>query len=60
MSELFLNRSAYGANSSAVTAIDASISVNNILVVAFGNSVYGALSSASTAGDAFVSNLESH
>lgn len=57
---LFLNGSAYRANRSAVSAADAGISVDNVLVVALGDSAYGALLCASSALDASVSNFESH
>ena len=40
--QLFLNRSIYRANFSTVAAIDASVSVDLVLVSAFCNSVYRA------------------
>lgn len=57
---LFFYRSVYGANFCAVSAIDASVSVDLVLVSTLRNSVYGALGSTSTARNASVSNLESH
>ena len=58
--ELFLNRSTYGAGLSAVTAIDAGISVDLVLGVALSNSFNGARCSTSAAGDAIFSNLVCH
>ena len=52
--------SAYGANVGTGAAVYTSVSVDNILTVALGNSIYGALISTSTARDAIVRNLISH
>ena len=57
---LLCSRSAYRASVSASTALDASVSVDNILGVALSDSAYRALVSASTAGNAIFGNLISH
>ena len=60
MSELLLNGSTNGANAVAGAALDASVSVDLVLAVAFSDSTDGALSLASAAADAIISNLVSH
>ena len=57
---LSLNRCANRAGTGAGTAIDAVVSVDNVLAVGFGDAAYGALVSASAAGDALIGNLISH
>ncbi len=58
--KLFLFGSAYRAYSGAVAAADAGIGIDNVLIVALGDSTYRALACAGTALDAGVGNLESH
>ena len=58
--ELAFNGGTNGASASASAALDALVSIDNVLAVAFRDSVHGALSLASAAADAFVSNNVSH
>lgn len=58
--ELVLNRSAYGANRSAVAAADAGICVDDVLVIALGDGADGAFLGAGAALDAIVGDLKSH
>lgn len=58
--KLFLFGSAYRAYSGAVAAADAGIGIDNVLVIALGDSAYRAFACTSTALNASVSNLESH
>ena len=58
--KLLLVRSAYGADRVAVAAGDAGVGVDDIFIVALGDSAYRALGSAGAALDALVGNLKSH
>lgn len=58
--ELLLSRCAYGANTSAGTAADASVSVDYIGLLALGDSGNGALSLTCTALDAICRNYICH
>jgi hypothetical protein len=58
--ELGLSGSANGAGASASAALDALVSIDHVLAVAFSDSVHGALSLASAAADAFVIDNVSH
>ncbi len=58
--KLFLFGSAYRAYSSAVAAADAGIGIDNVLVVALGDSAYRAFACTSSALNASVGNLKSH
>ena len=58
--KLCLLRSTNRAHRSASAALDAGISIDHILAVAFGNSVYGAAISAGAACDAGIINYISH
>lgn len=60
ISKLFSLGSADGAAAFTSAALDASISVNNILAVALRDSTYGAICFTSTAADAFVSDNVCH
>ena len=57
---LALLRSANGTCACASAAVDASVSVDNVLAVTLGNCVYGAAISASAASDALVRNYVCH
>ncbi len=57
---LFLNGSTYGTSVSACTALDAFISIYNVLAVAFGNAGNRASVSASAARDALIGNFVCH
>ena len=58
--KLFCNRCANRTYAVARTAIDALVSVDVVLAVAFSDSFYRALVNASTAHNAFVTNNVSH
>ena len=51
---------AYGTYVCAGTAVNAGVSVDNVLAVALGNCVYGTFACASTAADALIGNNVSH
>jgi hypothetical protein len=57
---LSLYRCANRASAGAGAAIDALVSVDNVLAVLLGDAAYGALVSASAAGNALIGNLISH
>ena len=59
-SELFLAGCANRANICTVTAGDALVSIDNVLVVAFRNARSGATVCACAAGDALIANLKCH
>ena len=50
----------YGAGTCASSAVDAVISINNVLAVAFSDSTNGAVCCASTACDASITNYICH
>lgn len=60
LSESTLDRSTYGANTSASTTFDASISVDDVLAVTLRDSGNRAFTCASAASDAFISNHICH
>ena len=57
---LALHGGANGASAGASAALDALISVDDVLAVAFSDGINGAFSLASAASDAFVSDNVSH
>jgi hypothetical protein len=58
--KLCLSRSIYGANVCASAALDASVSVDNVLTVTLSNCIYRALTLACAAGDALIVNYICH
>lgn len=58
--ELLLSGCAYGASVSTATAAYASVSVDNVLVIALGDAAGGASISTSAARDAIIRNLVCH
>lgn len=58
--ELLSFGSLYGAGICTSAALDALISVDNVLAVALGDSLYGALCCASAAGDAIITDNVCH
>ncbi len=58
--KLFLFGSTYRADSGAVAATDAGFGIDNVLIVALGDSAYRAFARTCAALDAIVGNLESH
>jgi hypothetical protein len=52
--KLFSSRSAYRTYACARTAVDAGISVDNVLAISLGNSANGALVGTSAASDAII------
>jgi len=58
--ELALDGGTNGASAGASAALDALISVDDVLAVAFSDGINGAFSLASAASDAFISDNVSH
>ena len=58
--KLFLNRSAYWANTCTSTAIEALVSVDNVFAVSCRDSANRALSFTAAAVDAFITNYICH
>ena len=57
---LALNRSRHRAVLGASAAVDAGVSVDDVLAVAFGNSLNGAVVNTGAAANASISNFVSH